>query len=124
MEDAGKNSITMAIDLKKYGIRIHKNVFRLIGEPRYIQLLVNPTAKTVAIRGVEQSYTKDQTHRINRQKMNSDNSYEIYSKDFVQTLCKVVGGLDEGYGYRMNGSIVPKEKLAVFSMDTIQRFER
>jgi len=124
MEEATKSVITLVVDLKKYRIRIHKNVLRLIGEPHYIQLLVNPIAKTVAVRGVEKNYAKDQTHRIDRRKMNSDNSYEIYSKDFVQTLCKVVGGLDEGYGYWMSGAVVPKEKLALFFMDTIQRFER
>ena len=95
-----KNPITMAVDLKKYGIRIHKTVFRMIGEPKNIQLLVNPTAKSVAIRAVSEPYSRDQTHRINKRRMRSDSSYEIYSKDFVKKLCMVVGGLDEGYGYR------------------------
>ena len=119
-----KNPITMAVDLKKYGIRIHKTVFRMIGEPKNIQLLVNPTAKSVAIRAVSESYSRDQTHRINKRRMRSDSSYEIYSKDFVKKLCMVVGGLDEGYGYRLTGRIVPEENMAVFSLNTIQRFER
>lgn len=119
-----KNPITMAVDLKKYGIRIHKTVFRMIGEPKNIQLLVNPTAKSVAIRAVSESYSRDQTHRINKRRMRSDSSYEIYSKDFVKKLCMVVGGLDEGYGYRLTGRIIPEENMAVFSLNTIQRFER
>ncbi len=119
-----KNPVTMAVDLKKYGIRIHKTVFRMIGEPKNIQLLVNPTAKCVAIRAVDESYSRDQTHRINKRKMLSDSSYEIYSKDFVKKLCMVVGGLDEGYCYRLTGRIVPEENIAVFSLNTIQRFER
>ena len=119
-----KNPITMAVDLKKYGIRIHKTVFRMIGEPKNIQLLVNPTAKSVAIRAVSEPYSRDQTHRINKRRMRSDSSYEIYSKDFVKKLCMVVGGLDEGYGYRLTGRIVPEENTAVFSLNTIQRFER
>lgn len=119
-----KNPITMAVDLKKYGIRIHKTVFRMIGEPKNIQLLVNPTAKSVAIRAVSESYSQDQTHRINKRRMRSDSSYEIYSKDFVKKLCMVVGGLDEGYGYRLTGRIIPEENMAVFSLNTIQRFER
>lgn len=123
MEDI-KNPITMAVDLKKYGIRIHKTVFRMIGEPKNIQLLVNPTAKSVAIRAVSESYSRDQTHRINKRRMRSDSSYEIYSKDFVKKLCMVVGGLDEGYGYRLTGRIIPEENMAVFSLNTIQRFER
>ena len=119
-----RNPITMAVDLKKYGIRIHKTVFRMIGEPKNIQLLVNPTAKSVAIRAVSESYSRDQTHRINKRRMRSDSSYEIYSKDFVKKLCMVVGGLDEGYGYRLTGRIIPEENMAVFSLNTIQRFER
>ena len=41
MSEAGNASVTMAVDTKKYGIRIHKALFRQLGEPRYIQLLVN-----------------------------------------------------------------------------------
>lgn len=118
------NPITMAVDLKKYGIRIHKTVFRLIGEPKYIQLLVNPTARYVAIRGVEESYSRDQTHKVNKRRMETAHGYEIYCKDLMRKLCMVVGGLDEGHGYRLTGRIVPEENMAVFSLDTLQRVEK
>lgn len=36
MSEAGNASVTMAVDTKKYGIRIHKALFRQLGEPRYI----------------------------------------------------------------------------------------
>ena len=32
----------LSIDLKKSLIRIHRNTLRLLGDPDYIQLLINP----------------------------------------------------------------------------------
>ena len=51
---------------QKYGIRIHKALFRQLGEPRYIQLLVNPDDGVVAIQTVEKEMSGGQTHRIVR----------------------------------------------------------
>ena len=53
MSDTCNAVVTMAVDTKKYGIRIHKALFRQLGEPRYIQLLVNPDDGVVAIQTVE-----------------------------------------------------------------------
>lgn len=39
MSEAGNASVTMAVDTKKYGIRIHKALFRQLGEPRYMPRL-------------------------------------------------------------------------------------
>ena len=64
MSEAGNASVTMAVDTKKYGIRIHKALFRQLGEPRYIQLLVNPDDGVVAIQTVEKEMSGGQTHRI------------------------------------------------------------
>ena len=36
MSESGNVAVTMAVDTKKYGIRIHKALFRQLGEPRYI----------------------------------------------------------------------------------------
>ena len=47
------SEVTLAVDTKKYGIRIHKALFRQLGSPSQIQLLVNPEAKLVAIQPVE-----------------------------------------------------------------------
>ena len=47
----------LCIDLKKNRIRIHKQTLRLLGNPEYIQLLVNPDIHMIAIRrSVRQDY--------------------------------------------------------------------
>ena len=124
MEESSKTPVTIAVDLKRYCIRIHKNVFRMIGEPNNIEFLVNPIAKYVAIHAVSESAKGIQLHRINKQRLKTCHSYEIYSKEFVTKLCMIVGGLDEGCGYWLKGKIVPEEDMAVFFLKTLQRIER
>lgn len=40
----------ICIDFKKNRIRIHRNTLRQIGNPEYIQLLVNPDQKMIGIK--------------------------------------------------------------------------
>lgn len=113
-------STSVSIDLKKSRIRIFKTTIHALGDPKYIQLLVNPKNKTVAIRSVEKETAGDQAHRV---RLVSRDSYEIYSTPFVSKLYEIVGGLDPQYSYRMVGEIVPSQKLAVFSLNTLVRNE-
>ena len=121
MCDVSKLETSMSVDLKKYALRLHKSCFRMLGEPKYIQLLVNPGELVVAVRAVSQELPRDSIHKINSKRMNSENSYEIYSRSFVRKLCQVIGGLDEGYSYRMIGRVFPKEGTAVFSLRSMQK---
>ncbi len=116
-------STTMAVDLKKYRIRIHKATIHQLGDPKYIQLLVNPKTMEVAIRCVEKEFSGDQTHKVNTHRMKSDNSYEIYSRTFTTKLCEIIGGLEANYSYRFFGNILPAQRAAVFSLKTIKRID-
>ena len=124
MNDSANLPVTMAVDTKKYGIRIHKALFRQLGEPRYIQLLVNPDEGVVAIQTVEKEMSGGQTHRIIEKRMLSENSYEIYSRSFVRKLRELEPGIEEGGAYRLTGSIIPSRKIAVFPLRTLQRTDR
>ena len=117
-------TVSMAVDTKKYGIRIHKVLFRRLGEPRYIQLLVNPVDGIVAIQTVEKEMSGGQTHRIIEKRMQSESSYEIYSRLFIQKLRELEPNIEEGCSYRLSGSIIPPLKTAVFSLRTLQRMDR
>lgn len=113
----------MSIDLKKYRIQIYKSTLRLLGDPKYIQLLVNPNGRRVAIRSVEKSTSGDQSHKIVKMLMCTENSCDIYSRPFINKLREVVGSLDTNCSYRMTGEVVTPHKMAVFSMQTIKRIE-
>ena len=113
-------STNITIDIKKSRIRIFKTTIHAIGDPRKIQLLVNPHTKSVAIKAVDRELAGDQAHTLHP---DIRDGYEIYSRAFVNKLCEVAGGLDKNYSYRMKGQIIPSEKLVVFSMNTIARNE-
>ena len=53
----------------------------------------------------------------------SGNSIEIYSKFFIDKLNELVPDLSDGNCYHMTGSIVPSERMAVFSFKTLQSFQ-
>ena len=53
---------TLCIDLKKNRIRIHKCTLHLLGNPEYIQILVNPDRHMLALR--KSKRTDHAAHRI------------------------------------------------------------
>ncbi len=113
-------SVKISIDMKKYRIRLHKSTLHALGDPPYLQLLVNPSLGVVALRAVSRYTSGDSIHRISKKQLLSSNSVEIYSMSFVQTLIRAIPNLTGGPLYRMIGSLVPAEKLAVFSFNTLR----
>ena len=111
--------VTIAIDPKKSRVRIHKIILHKLGDPKYIQLLVNPNNKHVAIKAVENAAPGDQVERITRIAMMSENSIELYSKVFMKKLCKLVDDFDPSCSYRLSGNIISAHNMAIFSLDTI-----
>ena len=123
MTEALNPAVTISVDLKKYRIRFYKSMLHLLGDPPYVQLLVNPDNKCVAIRGINKAVPGDQSEKIKPQKLMADNSYELYSMSFVKKLISVVGKLEMNCSYRLTGNIVSSHNMAVFSMDTLARIE-
>ena len=121
MSEQTQQQVTIAVDLKKYRIRIHRNTLALLGTPKYIQLRVSPSAKMMAIQGVD---TRTRfTHRVNLSALRPDNSYEIYSSLFVSQLLALVTDLDAKCTYRLTGEIITEENAAVFPLNTHQEVD-
>ena len=123
MYDTATPAIYMSVDLKKNRMRFHKTSLHQMGDPPYIQLLVNPDRMAVAIRAVDFDAPQVQAHKVSQSRMLSDNSYEIYSMTFVNKLCSLIGDLDMNYSYRIAGTMFPEKRMAVFSLKTIRRIE-
>lgn len=113
----------LSIDLRKSRIRIHKAMLHKLGDPQFIQLLVNPSAMEVAIRSVDVPGTGEPVHKITEKKLRSDNSYEIYSRSFLLKLSELVSSINEAGSYRMSGKVLPAQGMAVFYLDTLQRID-
>lgn len=89
-----------------------------------IQLLVNPEAKLVAIQPVEKGTPGKQGHRIVASRMQSERSYELYSRLFVQRLRVLAPELEDGCAYRLHGSVISSKRVAVFPLETLQRVDK
>lgn len=113
--------VSLCVDLKKYRIRVFKDMLHKLNDPSYIQLLVNPSQALVAIKSTSRETSGNEAHRISERVMKSDNSIEIYSRAFVTALTEVAGNLDSGLSYKLTGTVIPKEQIAVFPLSTLQR---
>ena len=101
MSEQTRQQVTIAVDLKKYRIRIHRSTLTLLGTPKYVQFVVSPSAMMLAIQGTDKR--TNYTHRVILAALHPDNSYEIYSTSFVNKLCSLVEGLDSAYAYSQTG---------------------
>ena len=86
----------------------------MLGDPEYIQLLVNPDTHMIAVRkSVRQDYL---AHHVMACYSDIRNSYELYSRELLQTLKQTNAELSNNRSYRIYGAINKKEGLASFSM--------
>lgn len=113
---------TMCVDLKQFRIRIYKTTLHSLGDPKYIQILVNPNDKAVAIRSVDVEMSGDQTFRINFQQL-TRYSYVINSRTFTEKLCEIDETLEPNGSYRLSGYILPDKRIAIFPLSTICKIE-
>lgn len=102
------------IDQKKCRIRIHKCTLHQLGDPKFIQILINPDIPTVIIRCA--GYSDKLVHRIVSNNFNSRQSYELYSRYFVKKLHNVCPEWDNNKSYKICGKIIPFENIAYFDL--------
>lgn len=115
-----KNNIAaISIDQKKGRIRVYKKTLHLLGDPDYIQLLVNPEDLFIAIRPVGKkaklAHKVDWENTLNT----SHSSFELYSKNLIETLAKVCPQWNKSKNYRLTGEIIESENVAMFDLKSI-----
>lgn len=114
MNDGLRSRPAMLIDQKKARIRIYKSTLHGLGDPNFIQLLVNPKDLTVVIRPANQ---KDHlVHRVLWEKLISKKSYELYSRYFICRLQEICGGWAADQSYRLLGEFIPGENIVRFDL--------
>lgn len=121
MIEQSQHPISISIDFKKYRIRIHRRTLSLLGTPKYIQFLVSPKERMIAVRGVD-NRTK-YAHRVDLNSLQPDNSYEVYSSIFIEKLRSLDSGMQLGETYRLTGNYYEKENAVVFPLGSFQRVD-
>ena len=114
-------TVKITIDLKKDRIRIHRVLYDNLGSPKYMQLLVNPIQKVVAIKGLTTTFPGDQSEKFRPKHLMKEQSYELYSRYFIQKLCNLADEIEPNCTYHLTGKILPQHNMAVFSLKTLKR---
>lgn len=123
MAESVSMGISMALDMKKNRIRIHKPTLHLLGDPTLIQLLFDPDSLDVAIVCPDAEVPGGQEIRIPSKHLKGDYCVEVYSKMFLRKLRSVHGHLDDDCTYRLTGELIPSLRAVRFPMNTLQRVE-
>ena len=103
----------IAIDKRKHRIRLHKTMLRKLGNPKYIQLLINSDRMILAIVCLDKEMLGDQSFKINYN-IASPDSIEMYSRSLVTQIYDLIKETDENNTFRIYGEIIPSQNLAVF----------
>lgn len=105
----------LVIDMKRNRIRIHKITLHLLGDPDFVQLLVNPKTRMVAIKcSASNDYL---SQKIKWKQISGKQCCELYSKYLMESLHDVCFDWDRDRAYKIAGQLIVSEKLAEFSMD-------
>lgn len=118
MNDNKASRPTILIDQKKHRIRIHKHTLHMLGDPRFIQLMVNPESLTVALRAGEG--VNSISHRIVWKNFISKQSYELYSRFLIQELQSVCTNWKSDESYKIPGEFIPSEGIIRFDLRDVQ----
>lgn len=109
-------SHVLTIDPKKQRLRIYIEALHAIGDPNYIQLLVNPKSRTIAVRGCKE---KDEYAQRIYWKTLKDKGQccELYSKDLIDGLKPVLPYYPKPCSYRIFGTIKGSLRSALFELE-------
>lgn len=101
----------ITLDLKKQRIRIHSNTLQLLNNPAYIDLLVNPDRRILAVRASKKGYPF--SHKII---YSPQQDHELYSKVLLKQLRLLHPGMKSNSTYRLCGRFLPDKDLVLFEM--------
>lgn len=121
MKNNSLNTPMIVIDSKNSRIRIHRSTLHLLGDPEYIQLLVNPERLTLAILPSQKLKT---ANAIRWDKIAESKSCELYSKILVRQLGSICPDWKADGKYRLYGACVPDELLIQFDMSSAEEVEK
>ncbi len=104
---------SLVIDCKRNRIRVHKNTLHILGDPKYVQLLINPETKCIAIR----NSTDKRAERIRWETISGKQCCEFYSKYLLMQMKNVLYDFDNRQTYRIQGEYVQSKKLVYFCIE-------
>lgn len=118
------DSTTILFDYKKNRFRIPKDVCRSLGNPAYIQLLINPSEMLIGIKAMDFEIRGEQTFKITKRMNTPKDSVEFTSKSFMCQVRNLLPEVQEGHSYRLTGTVMAEKRIAIFKLNTIRCIDR
>ena len=106
--------LAMSIDFKHHRMRIHKKTLHAMGNPEYVQVLVAPEERALAIMPCGRSNPR--SHRLHWERLANGQSFELHSKSLVRNLFELRGDWQGGHTYRIRGAFAAPNRGVVFNM--------
>ena len=114
MMKSSKSKPAISLDFKKDRIRIYKRTLHSIGDPEYIQLLINPENHTLAIWRSNRFDLR--AYRLPRIKVGDKQSFEITSKYLMKSLLGMCNIWQDNKLYRVYGEIIQNDGIIQFNL--------
>lgn len=112
------SNIGLSFSIKRNQILIYKHGLKQLGNPAYIQLLYNPTARAFIIKSCDQ-HTPDYIY-IGKYLINNPGaSVVLYSKTLMLRICSSVGGAFDNIDYcKLEGEVLSDENALIFPLSS------
>ena len=114
---------TLTLDPARNRIRIHRQTIRLLGNPAYVQFLVNPEELYIAVLGSDKPIFGGTANKV-RLSDTTQQSVEFYSTILINNFYEMVGGFDLRFNYHLTGEVDQINRVAYFSLKTVKQQER
>ena len=114
MNDIRDKKPIILVDQKKYRLGIFKRTLHMLGDPEYIQILVNPNNLTLALRSVD--CADNRTHKIVWENIINKKPFELYSKELIRNLQSVCNDWKGNNSYRLFGEFISTENVVMFDL--------
>ena len=105
----------LSINLKRAIIRVHKNTLRILGNPEYIVLCINPDDKTLVIS--PSTSTDPRAHKISRYNLLHNKTLELYSSKLIKDLCLLGLNWTSERTYKIFGYKVEEYNVIKFKLE-------
>lgn len=104
------------VSITKNGVTFNKAVIMKLDYPAYVQLLINPNSKQIAIK-VCSANDQNSTPFFKKKESSNILSVRWNIKDLLNTLQEITGWDLSRDGYRVDGTLVKEEGAMLFDLN-------
>ena len=113
-------NIIITIDPKQNRIRFYRTFLKELGNPKYVQLMVNSKDKILAIKS---SDTLDSFSVKLNSHIEKEHCYELHSLNLITELFKLMQWDEKNISYKIIGEMDEKTKTAFFKLSNATKIE-